>query len=236
MDTVPEYEAASTPSDLRVGVAILVRVILGSGNQEQGLKGSDGVLREFKDVLQNRIIIIVSMVAFLSYFVYSGIQPLISDLLSLQPFLVNPGELGIMFSVVSFTAIFFSLLGGFLLDRFNDGKILGLACAVTLGVTCLLIFGNTYLQYFLLLPFLYGFNRVEQISLQTLVVRAKPKSMDSVASIFNFFCYTGFAAAPLVLGLLYNSQGISVVYLVNIGLLLVSMALILLIQRHRVVK
>ena len=133
-------------------VAILVRIILGSYNQEQGRKGSDGVLREFKDVLQNRIIIIVSMVAFLSYFVYSGIQPLISDLLSLQPFKVNPGELGIMFSVVSFTAIFFSLLGGFLLDRFNDRKILGLACAITLGVTCLLIFGNTYLQYFLLLP------------------------------------------------------------------------------------
>lgn len=208
-----------------LAVAILVRVIFGSKQQSQGRKGSISILQEFSHVLRNRNVVVASVIAFISFFVYSGIQPLISDRLSLQPFLASTSSIGVLFSVVGFIAIFFSFIAGFLLDRFSDRKILGLSCAILMSVTFLLIFGTTYLQYLVLLPFLYGFNRIEQISLQTLAIRAMPESRGAVSSIYSFFSYTGFAAAPVIMGPIYMSQGISLVYSANIVLLLVSIAL-----------
>jgi hypothetical protein len=83
----------------------------------------------------------------------------------------------------------------------------------------LLLFATSWWMYAFLLSLLGGFQRFALSSVQTLVVAAIPHARGSASSIFNFARYLGFAVAPTFLATMYVTQGINIVYILNLALM-----------------
>lgn len=200
---------------------VLTRVIFGAQAKPKEAGSSTLIFKQFKQVGTNRNIALISLSGLVSFFVYGGIQSLISDRLSQSPFSATSSQIGILFSVSALVGVLFSFTAGYLLDKFEDRKILVIGWIISLLVESSLIFTNVYWQYLILLPTLSAFNRFVQISLQAMAIKAMPESKGVASSIYSFAGYGGFAAAPAIMAPVYIAEGIGTVYSINLALIVV---------------
>jgi len=216
-----------------LSIGILSRVVL-RGVVASPEKGSIHlVFQRIRHVIGNRNIALLSVVGFISMFAWSGVQPLISDTLSLPPFSMRESEIGTTYSIVGFIGIFFAYLGGILTDKLGakNNMIFGLAMEILPVV--LLTFVNAYWSYLVLLAVHGGFMRVTQTSRSTLTVGLMPDARGGASSIVQFASFLGFSVSPIIMPQIYVTSGINPVYLLNAGLLLVSLFFIAFIRIDR---
>jgi FSR family fosmidomycin resistance protein-like MFS transporter len=147
-------------------------------------------------------------------------MPLISDVLSLPPLLIEKSQIGIIFSIVGFVGILSSFFGGVLTDKIGGRKNMAFGFLMMLAPMFLLIFANSYWLYLVLLPALSSFSRLTHVARSALAVELTPESRGTASSFFNFAGFLGFASAPVALTQIYTTFGINSVYLLNVFLLL----------------
>jgi MFS family permease len=163
-------------------------------------------------------------------FAWSGIQPLISDILSLPPLSMSENEIGTIYSIVGFIGILFAYVGGVLTDRFGAKRNMIFGLLMEILPVFLLTFANSYWSYVILLAVHGGFMRVTHTSRSTLVVELIPEARGSTSSIIQFASFLGFASSPIVMSQIYVSSGINPVYMSNTFLLMLSIIFITLIR------
>jgi MFS family permease len=190
------------------------------------------IFQQLKNILKNRNVILLSLTGFLLFFTFQGIQPFITDLLSLPPFLVKNEELGFLFAIVGFAGILFSYIGGISIDKIGSKKTMALAFLMMLISQFSLIFANSYWSYLILLAVLGAFYRMAGTAIQTLVIESAPEARGSSSSSFNFARFLGFAVAPAIMATTYLVQGISLLYILNIMLLLLGIIFTSSIRMH----
>jgi MFS family permease len=201
-------------------LAVLTRIIL-RGVAVSPKKGSMSfIFQQIKQTAGNRNIVLLSVAGFLSLFTFQGIMPLISDVLSLPPLLMEKSQIGIIFSIVGFVGILSSFFGGVLTDRIGGRKNMAFGFLMMLAPMFLLIFADSYWSYLVLLPALSCFSRLTHVARSALAVELTPESRGTASSFFNFAGFLGFASAPVALTQIYTAFGINSVYLLNVFLLL----------------
>lgn len=188
------------------------------------------VLHRIQWVVRNRNIVLLGAVGFISMFAWSGVQPLISDTLSLPPFSLKESEIGTTYSIIGFTSIAFAYLGGILTDRLGAKTNMIFGLAMNILPVFLLTLVSSYWPYLVLLAAQGGFMRVMQISRSTLTIGLMPEARGSVSSIVQFASFLGFSMSPILMPQIYVAAGINAVYLTNVGLLLAALALIAFIR------
>lgn len=209
--------------------AFLIRMTF-SGGKEERTRDLTRIFVQIKHASRNRNIILLSAAGFSLFFTFQGIQPLISDLLSLTPILMSNEEIGVLFAIVGLIGIFFSFISGIVIDKLGSKKTMALGFFTMLLPQFLLLFATSWWMYAFLLSLLGGFQRFALSSVQTLVIAAIPEARGSASSIFNFARYLGFAVAPALLAAMYVTQGINVVYFLNLALMFSSILLAALIR------
>jgi len=213
-------------------LSVISRVIL-RGLVISQKKGSVNVIfQQLRNTAGNRNIILLSLAGFISFFTFQGVMPLISDVFSLPPLLLDKGEIGIIFSIVGGIGIVSSFLGGILVDKFGSRKNMILGYFIMLLPMFLLTFSNSYWLYLILLSTLGSFNRLTHVSRSSLAVELTPETRGTASSLFNFSGFLGFASAPIVLTQLYTKLGINSVYILNVFLLLVCVIFAFLIRTN----
>jgi MFS family permease len=201
-------------------LVVLSRMIL-RGIATSPKKGSVSfIFQQIKQTAGNRNIALLSVAGFLSLFTFQGIMPLISDVLSLPPLLIEKSQIGIIFSIVGFVGILSSFFGGVLTDKIGGRKNMAFGFLMMLAPMFLLIFANSYWLYLVLLPALSSFSRLTHVARSALAVELTPESRGTASSFFNFAGFLGFASAPVALTQIYTTFGINSVYLLNVFLLL----------------
>jgi ACDE family multidrug resistance protein len=216
-----------------LSIGVLSRTVL-RGVVASPEKGSIHlVFQRIRHVIRNRNIALLSVVGFISMFAWSGVQPLISDTLSLPPFSMRESEIGTTYSIVGFIGIAFAYLGGILTDKLGakNNMIFGLAMEILPVI--LLTFVNAYWSYLVLLAVHGGFMRVTQTSRSTLTVGLMPDARGGASSIVQFASFLGFSVSPIIMPQIYVTSGINFVYMLNAGLLLISLFFIAFIRIER---
>lgn len=200
--------------------ALLIRVTFGARSVSRNETSWKHIFHQYERVVRNRNIILVSIAGFFLFFTTQGVQPFISDFLSLPPLLLSNEEIGVLFAIMGVTGIVFSFVGGILIDKIGSRKTMALGFLLMIVPQSLLLFSESYWPYLIWLSFLGGFQRFALNSVQTLVVGSVPNAKGAASSIFNFARYLGFAAAPVLLARIYVTQGIHYLYVLNLILYL----------------
>jgi MFS family permease len=214
-------------------IGILSRIVLRGLPVPHG-NGSIGlVLQQIRRTVMNRNIVLLATVGFISMFAWAGIQPLISDMLSLPPLSMSKKEIGTIYSIVGFIGVLFAYVGGVLTDRFGPKRNMMFGLLMEILPVILLTFANSSWSYAILLAVHGGFMRVTQTSRSTLVVEQIPEARGSASSIIQFASFLGFASSPIVMSQIYVSSGMNPVYMSNALLLTVSITFIALIRMPR---
>jgi predicted MFS family arabinose efflux permease len=214
-------------------IGILSKIVLRGLPVPHG-NGSIGlVLQQIRRTVMNRNIVLLATVGFISMFAWAGIQPLISDMLSLPPLSMSKKEIGTIYSIVGFIGVLFAYVGGVLTDRFGPKRNMMLGLLMEILPVILLTFANSYWSYAILLAVHGGFMRVTQTSRSTLIVEQIPEARGSASSIIQFASFLGFASSPIVMSQIYVSSGMNPVYMSNALLLTLSITFIALIRMPR---
>ncbi|MFH0748393.1 MAG: MFS transporter [Candidatus Bathyarchaeota archaeon] len=211
-------------------LGILSRMIL-SGLTISQKKGSFNlVFQQLKQTAGNRNIILLSAAGFISFFTFQGIMPLISNVFSLPPLLLEKSTIGVIFSIVGFVGILSSFFGGIIADKIGGRKNMMLGFLMMLPFMFLLTYANSYWVYLILLAALGSFNRLTYVSRSALAVELTPETRGTASSIFNFAGFLGFASAPIALTQIYTVFGMNSIYLLNVFLLMLCVIFAFLIR------
>lgn len=211
-------------------LAILIWIVFGFHDTSQKKRS---LIKQFRYVAKNRNIIMLSLSGFILFFSFQGIQPFISDVLSLPPLLLRDDEIGVLFSLAGVTGIIFSVLGGILVDHIGGRKTMALSFLMMMPSQVFLTFAGSYWAYLIELAVLQGFQRSAWSAVQTLVLESFPDARGTASSIFNFTRYLGFGTAPAIVATIYVAQGLNSVYLLNVLLLLLGVILAYFIHSDR---
>ncbi len=209
-----------------LSIGVLSRIVLrgvGAAPESGSLRL---ILHRIQRVVRNRSIALLGAVGFISMFAWSGVQPLISDTLSLPPFSMKESEIGTTYSIIGFTGIAFAYLGGILTDRLGAKTNMIFGLAMEILPVFLLTLVTSYWPYLALLAVHGGFMRVTQTSRSTLTIGLMPDARGGASSIVQFASFLGFSVSPLLMPQIYVASGINTVYLANVGLLLVALMLL----------
>ncbi|MFH0848070.1 MAG: MFS transporter, partial [archaeon] len=196
-------------------VGILGRVILGGLASSHKKGHMNTVLQQIRHTAMNRNIAMLGAAGFLSFFTFQGMQPLISDMFSLPPFLMRKDEIGIILSIAGLVGILFSFAGGILADKIGFKKNMAVGFLGMLSPMFLLVLADSYWSCLILLSAMNGFSQLAMTSRNALVVDLKPEVRGTVSSISNFLVFLGFASAPIALTPIYVTLGMGWVYLTN---------------------
>lgn len=200
-------------------VGILSRIIL--RNITPTKKGGISMIyQQIRHVASNRNIKLLCACGFISSFCYQGIQPIISDNLSLPPLLIKKNEIAILFSIIGFARILGSFLGGILSDKISPKQTMIIGFLMEVLAAFLLTSANSYWSYLIWLAVLAGFSNLTSISRTTLVLNLIPEARGTASSFSNFAGFLGFSSAPIISTQIYVGFGISFVFLFEIFLLL----------------
>lgn len=215
-----------------VVVGILCRIIL-IGIVAPQKKGSISLVFQQIRKTANRNILLLSATGFIAMFCWAGVQPLISNILSLPPLLVPVSEIGVIFSIVGFVGALFSFLGGVLNDRLGGRNNMIIGLLLMMLPMFLLTYANSLWLYLILLPAVRCFNGLSGVSRSALVVGSAPEARGSASSMLQFASYLGFSLAPIILTQIYMVWGMNSVYLTNVFLLLLSVLFIFLVRLEK---
>ncbi len=110
-----------------------------------GEGGSAGeVMENLRDTLKYREVLVLSVIGFLLFFAYIAVISLSSDGLSVFPYYLNPGQIGLILSTSGFVGVFSSSAAGFLTDRFGKLKIPAIGLVITVVSLIALALSTTY--------------------------------------------------------------------------------------------
>ncbi|MCJ7630783.1 MFS transporter [Candidatus Bathyarchaeota archaeon] len=177
------------------------------------------LLHKLKQIARNRNIALLCTTGFISMFCYQGIQPILSDSLSLSPLLITKNEIAVLFSTIGIIRILFSFLGGILADKIGPRRTMITGFLVEVLAAFLLTSANSYGSYLLWLAVLAGFNNLTMISRTTLVLSLVPEARGTASSLSSFASFLGFSSAPIISTQIYIASGIGSVFLFDILLL-----------------
>jgi MFS family permease len=201
--------------------AILVKMVFHADTALSRNRNYRVILHQLREVIKNRNIVFGSIAGFSLFFMFQGVQPFISDDLSLPPLLLKQEEIGVLFSIIGLISIIFSFVGGFIIDKMGSKKSIVIGFGMMLLPQYLLTLAGSYWSYVIWLSLLGGFQRIALISVQTLIIEAMPRATGSASSIFNFARYLGFAITP-TLATIYLIRGLNFLFLINLILLLIN--------------
>ncbi len=180
------------------------------------------IMHQLRQSFRNRGVLAASVAGFLLFFTFQGIQPLLVDYLSLPPLGATQADIGIFLAVVGVVGIIFSALSGSVITRWGTRwTIIGGLLAMLIPQTLLLIAGS-YLSYLTTFTLLGSVQRIILTAAQTLTLESTGSSQGSASSVFNFTRYLGFAIAPTVMSTIYLVSGLGVLFILNLGLLILG--------------
>jgi MFS family permease len=193
-------------------------------------RGRNTVYRQIRQVTSNRNIELLCACGFMSSFCYQGIQPIISDELSLPPLLIAKNEIAVLFAIIGFVRILGSFLGGILTDRIGPRKTMIIGFLIEVFAAFLLTGAKSYWSYLIWLAVLAGFNNLTSISRTTFVLNLMPEARGTASSFSNFTGFLGFSSAPIISTQIYMVSGIAFVFLLDIVLLLLCVFFVALLR------
>jgi MFS family permease len=183
------------------------------------------VLVLMKRAFSYRDIRLLSVAAFFLFMGYIGLITFIADYLKTS-FSLPSDKIGLVLSMTGFLGVAASPIAGILGDRFGRKIIAHIGQAILIGA----ILGQEWTGYtygkYLFLFALFGVGAsTAWTSLNTLAVQIAPDLRKPVASVYNFFKFSGYAVSPVVLSVFYVSYSISGVRLACIACILISLFL-----------
>jgi MFS family permease len=180
------------------------------------------VTQQIRQTLQNRGVLAASVAGFLLFFTFQGIQPILADYLSLPPLSVTQADIGIFLAVVGVVGIIFSALSGSVITRWGTPwTIIGGFLAMLIPQTLLLL-ADSYWSYLAMFTLFGSVQRIVLTAAQTLTLESTGSSQGSASSVFNFTRYLGFAIAPTVMSTVYLVFGLRMLFILNLGLLMLG--------------
>jgi MFS family permease len=197
-----------------------------TGSQKKQTATKSGKLGDVlvfvKRAYSYRDIRILSLSAFFLFMGYIGLITFIADYLKTS-FSLSSDKIGLVLSMTGFLGVIASPIAGILGDRFGRRIIAHIGQAILIGA----ILGQEWMFYtygkYLLLFALFGVGAsTAWTSLNTLAVQIAPDLRKPVASVYNFFKFSGYALSPIVLSFFYISYSISGVRLACIACILIS--------------
>ena len=197
--------------------AIFIRMLYGAGEASQGKGTLSYVFQQFKHA--NRNILLVSIGGFILFFSYQGIQPLISETLSLSPHALSNAEIGLIFAAIGFMGLPVSFIGGLLIDKIGSKKTMLFSFSTMMPIRLLLILADKSLWPYVISLLTYNsINRVAFNALQALSIETMPQARGTGSSIFNFIRFIGFGLGPM-LSTIYLLYGMDTIWLATSFLL-----------------
>jgi DHA1 family multidrug resistance protein-like MFS transporter len=181
--------------------------------QRQALSSGE-ILSELKSVFSSTKVIFLCAAGFITFFSFMGVITLSSNEFEKSYLGFNAYERGIIIASSGVAQILLALPGGLIMDKFGRARTayLGFGSAVLFSI--LFPFASTFIHFILLFAAL-GFSAVLIWAvLVTLSVELLPDRKIYVSSAFQSLRFFGFAAAPVVLGLVFSLSGIDMVYLI----------------------
>jgi MFS family permease len=180
------------------------------------------VMHQLRQSLRNRSVLAASVTGFLLFFTFQGIQPLLADYLSLPPLVATQADIGIFLAVVGVVGVIFSALSGSVITRGGTRwTIIGGFLAMLIPQS-LLLFADSYWSYLTMFTLLGSVQRIVLTAAQTLTLESPGSSRGSASSVFNFIRYLGFAIAPTVMSTIYLVSGLRILFILNLGLLILG--------------
>lgn len=180
------------------------------------------VAHQLRQSLQNRGVLAASLAGFLLFFTFQGIQPLLADYLSLPPLVSTQAEIGVFLALIGVTGILFSALSGRIVGRWGSRRTMISGFVTILIPQSLLLVAGSYWSYLAAFALLGSVQRILLTAAQTLTLESAGTSRGSASSIFNFTRYLGFAIAPTVMSAVYLVYGLRVLFILNLGILVLG--------------
>lgn len=125
------------------------------------------IMENLRETLRYREVLVLSATGFLLFFSYIAVISLTSDGLSVFPYYLTPGQIGLILSTSGFMGVFSSSVAGFLTDRFGKRKIPAIGLVITALSLIALILSTTYSAP--AFPFGYVPNVLEQLGQGTYI-------------------------------------------------------------------
>jgi MFS family permease len=180
------------------------------------------VTQQLRQSLQNRGVLAASLTGFLLFFTFQGIQPLLADHLSLSPLVITQAEIGIFLAIVGVIGILFSALSGRMVGSWGSRRTMMGGFIAILIPQSLLLVADSYWSYLVAFTLLGSIQRILLTAAQTLTLESAGPSRGSASSVFNFTRYLGFAIAPTAMSAVYLTYGLRVLFLFNLGILVLG--------------
>jgi MFS transporter, ACDE family, multidrug resistance protein len=183
------------------------------------------ILPLLKKALKEPGVIGTSFAAFSLFLAYVGVMTFTADYLK-SDFGLTSDKVGTMLSVTGLSGIFMSPLAGYMGDRwgrqnvFLAGTVLA-ACSVAL----MYLVGFTYPRYLLFFLLLGIGAATAWTSLNTMAVELSTGLRQPVTSVYNAIKFSGYAASPAVLSLIYAPFRLGAVQLACIVSIIIASVL-----------
>ncbi len=190
-------------------------------------KGSfKDILSQIKSVSKNKNVALLSVIGFIVFFGFIGIISFISDFLTLPPLLMKERQVGVILASSGAAGIIASPFAGVFVDKIGRKTTATYGFLITGAALVLLGFAQSFYAFVLLL-FLFGSGTAFiWSSLLTVSVEVMPEMRGTVSSVFNSARFFGYAFAPIILIPIYNASSIGAIYLIGVGISVVSIFLV----------
>ena len=188
-------------------------------------------LKIVKESFLQPMVLTIGFLGFMLFYVRVGVYTYLADLLSLDPYNLSGGVIGSYFSLAGIGG----LIAGFSAGYFTD-KI-GRLRTMIAGFSMLLIVLSAYVapMWYQLLPFLLfftGFSSTHVFTpLNTIAVEINPRYRATIASVYGFMRFLGYALGPMIAYPLYIYLSLNGVVLSAIAVIILSLTLSLAVRK-----
>lgn len=156
-------------------------------------------LRQFSDILGNRIGAAIIYLGLIQYFTYYIFLVFLPDLLS-SFYGLSASENGLVFLPLSLFVVLGSFIGGRIQEHFVAHKLLIMSASLNVFATFLFIFvASISLPVLIISISLFGLCLGISLPIQTTMLAEEFQTHRATATgVYNFFRYIGMAAGPII--------------------------------------
>ena len=181
---------------------------------ERHVLSSSVIMSELKSVFASKKVILLCVAGFITFFSFMGVITLSSNEFEKTYLGFNAYQRGVIIASSGVAQILLAVPGGLIMDKIGRTQTAYLGFAGAVLITFMFPFAITFLHFIILFSAI-GFSAVLIWAvLVTLSVELLPDRKIYVSSAFQSLRFFGFAAAPIVMGLIFSLSGINMVYLV----------------------
>jgi len=199
---------------ISVAVSYIFWATFKNMNFEQAVPGSPSIVTELKTVFSNPKVIFLCAAGFITFFSFVGVISLSSNEFDKPHLGFDSYERGIIIASSGIAQIILAVPGGLIMDKIGRGQTAYLGFGSAVVISLFFLFATTFYHYVILFSLL-GFSAVLIWAvLVTLSVEIISSKKIYVSSAFQSLRFFGFAAAPVVMGLIFTMSNIDMVYII----------------------